>query len=229
MRCNASAPKRAGRASARPQNMPRCGRGFRPPKTSAAPRDRDERRDARSALPLAARLALSVRCGFRCRWERVLPLARSQASQVAAKAPAGMSRANRSTSFRRLSRLKLAPRKTKKCSAAVKARRMRRALPAAECSVDEPPAAPHCRGWLEIKRWVREKETAEKRESFNLPAVKTPQSNRAKTHASARRERVPPLAESGRPGNVVRASGALSSGPARRRLPLLRAVGARLC
>jgi len=38
---------------------------------------------------------------------------------------------------------------------------------------------------------------------------------RKKTNASANRERVPPSAESGRPGGVIRADRASSSGPAR--------------
>ena len=58
---------------------------------------------AKTSTPFSCNRVVS----FNCRQESVLVVA----TQVAAKAPAGMSRANRSTSFRRLSRLKLAPRK----------------------------------------------------------------------------------------------------------------------
>jgi hypothetical protein len=45
---------------------------------------------------------------------------------------------------------------------------------------------------------------------LNLAAVEIISRDRAQIHASANRERVPPAAESGRPGNVVRADRALS-------------------
>lgn len=95
----------------------------RPPKKSAAPRARAGRRAARSALPLAARPGLSVRVClesphvWKCSGYRLRTKAKSRRNP-----PAGMSRANRSTSFRRLSRLKLAPR-NKSCKSSPEARR----------------------------------------------------------------------------------------------------------
>lgn len=101
----------------------------------------------------------------------------SQQSQVAAKTPAGMSRANRSTSFRRLSRLKLAPRKTRSVRRQSRpgteeslARRRRQCLRAS--------GGAHCRvaREREVVERVRKnrKRLGEKSQRASFPAVKTP-------------------------------------------------------
>ena len=127
----------------------------------------------------------------------------------------GKARANRSTSFRRLSRVLLPPRTGKKCSATHEAREKGEPACAAEGSVYEPPAAPHCREARE--RWVERREINgwEKWKYSTLPAVKIRAVIWRETNASASRERVPPSAEYGRPGEVGWRGEAASSGPAR--------------
>ena len=139
-----------------------------------------------------------------------------------------MSRANRSTSFRRLSRVLLPPPTRKSVR--------RRVRPVKKESLHAPP-----KGWGSIaliaaraRDRSREKcfesrgnGTARKKENLQPPSRPNPCRDPARTHASARRERVPPSAESGRPGGVVRADRA-SSPACYGRLPLLRDGGARL-
>lgn len=94
----------------------------------------------------------------------------------------------------------------KKCSAAHEAREKGEPACVAEGSIYEPPAA-LIAAWLERDVFEREKENQRKRG----------------------RQRVPPAAESGRPGGAGWRVVAASSGPAMGRLPLLRDGGARLC
>ena len=147
----------------------------RVPPICAAPRATGIRR-GRSFLPPAP-MSASHRAGvvgsplvWKCSGCRLRTKARWRRTPTPGP---GKARANRSTSFRRLSRALLATPTRKKCSAAHEARKKGEPACAAEGSVYEPPAAPHCREARERACLRGEGNGWKKRKILNLPAVKT--------------------------------------------------------
>jgi hypothetical protein len=94
--------------------------------------------------------------------KEMLRLAPSQESQVAAKRPGGHEPRQPLHFVPAVVTPHARPPEDKKCSAAGKARRRRRALPAAEGSVYEPPAA-LIAAWLERVRLSRERKPTQAR------------------------------------------------------------------
>ena len=129
-------------------------------------------RRVRSFLPPAppVGVSLTVRIGLDRRFEGNAPsrkrdFARKPGGGEAPPGP-GKARANRSTSFRRLSRVLLAAPTRKKCSATHEAREKGEPACAAEGSVYEPPAA-LIAAWLER---VRGNTARRKRRTRFLPS-----------------------------------------------------------